>query len=386
MNVSFKLNSKANSIGEHYVRCIIRANKTLFEFRTGVKCKKENWRAVCKTYTIKGNPSATNDLKEIESNLLLEKNIFEKQKIVFTAKMVYEAWQSSYINAENNVYCIDVVNEFLLYYEKKYKANLILLESYKRVVSYFNNFKYYLSFINKEKIVLEDIKRGDFEKIQLYFLVERKFKTNHVVKIMSCYKGFFDWCVDNNYLLKNPFSNLSLKKQKIDKIYLSVLELEKIENKVFEIDRLEKVKDLFVFACYSGLAFCDLTKLTKENIKAVGGRECLVIDRQKTKNECFLPLLSKAKIILEKYNYVLPVITNQNYNAYLKEIQTICNISKKLTTHVARKTFINIMINVHNVPIESVALMVGHSSTKTTFEYYANIEHNKILNDTKNLK
>ncbi|TAH28090.1 MAG: hypothetical protein EAZ06_11270, partial [Cytophagales bacterium] len=164
--------------------------------------------------------------------------------------------------------------------------------------------------IKKNNLLITEIVRGHFEKIKLFCLNERKFGINHTSKILACYKGFLDWAVDNDYLLKNPFSNLSLKKQKIDKIYLSVLELEKIENKVFEIDRLEKIKDLFVFACYSGLAFCDLAAITKENIKVVGGRECIMIDRQKTKNECFLPLLSKAKAILEKYNYVLPVLTN----------------------------------------------------------------------------
>lgn len=300
--------------------------------------------------------------------------------------MLYEAWQSSYQKIEIVKNCIDVFNDFATEYEQKYKANLITFDSYRRILSYGNILKNFTLSIKKENLLINEIVRGHFEKIKLFCLNEQKFGINHTSKILACYKGFLDWAVDNDYLLKNPFSNLSLKKQKIDKIYLSVLELEKIENKVFEIDRLEKIKDLFVFACYSGLAFCDLAKLTKKNIKVVGGRECIMIDRQKTKNECFLPLLSKAKAILEKYNYVLPVITNQNYNAYLKEIQTICNISKKLTTHVARKTFINIMINVHNVPVESVALMVGHSSTKTTFEYYANIEHNKILNDTKNLE
>lgn len=386
MNVSFKLSSQANSIDEHYVRCIIRANRTMFEFRTGVKCKKEKWRAVCKTYTIKGNAEDTNELKEIQSNLLLEKNIFEKQKIEFTAKMLYEAWQSSYKKIEIIKNCIDVFNEFANEYEQKQKANLITFDSYRRILSYRNILKDFTLSIKKNNLLITEIVRGHFEKIKLFCLNERKFGINHTAKILACYKGFLDWAVDNSYLAKNPFSNLSLKKEKIDKIYLSVEELLQIENKIFEIERLEKVKDLFVFACYSGLAFCDLAAITKENIKVVGERECIMIDRQKTKNECFLPLLSKAKVILEKYNYVLPVLTNQKYNAYLKEIQTICNISKKLTTHVARKTFINIMINVHNVPVESVALMVGHSSTKTTFEYYANIEHNKILNDTKNLE
>ncbi|TAG01075.1 MAG: hypothetical protein EAZ44_08785 [Cytophagia bacterium] len=385
MNISFKLNSKSNSIDEHYVRCIITANKTLFEFRTGVKCKKEKWQAVCKTYTIKGNPSATNELKEIQSNIILEKNIFEKNKIQFTAKMLYEAWQASYQKIEIIKNCIDVFNEFATEYEQKYKVNLITFDSYRRILSYGNILQNFTLSIKKENLLINEIVRGHFEKIKLFCLNERKFGINHTSKILACYKGFLDWAVDNDYLLKNPFSNLSLKKEKTTKIYLSVLELEKIENKIFEIDRLEKIKDLFLFACYSGLAFCDLAAITKENIKVVGGRECIMIDRQKTKNECFLPLLSKAKAILEKYNYVLPVLTNQKYNAYLKEIQTICNINKKLTTHVARKTFINIMINVHNVPVESVALMVGHSSTKTTFEYYANIEHNKILNDTKSI-
>lgn len=384
MNVSFKINSQGNKIGECYIRCIIRANGTTFEFRTGVKSKKKDWRAISKTYTIKGNPTATQELKEIQSNLNLERMIFEKNKIEFTARQVYEAWQNSYQGIRYEKTCIDIFDEFIAEYKKKYEANLIKYDSYRRIVSYRNILNDFMLHI-KKTLLIDEIVRGHFEKIKLFCISEKKFGINHTSKILACFKGFLDWCVDNDFIKKNVFNNLSIKKEKFEKIYLSVIDLEKIENKKFEIDRLEKIKDVFLFACYSGLAFCDLAKISKENIKLVGERECIVIDRQKTKNKCFLPLLKKAKDILLKYDYVLPILTNQKYNAYLKEVQTICQIEKKLTSHVARKTFINLMINVYGVSIESVALMVGHSTTKTTFQYYANIEDVKILNDTKHI-
>lgn len=374
MNVSFKLNSQGNQLGEHYIRCMIRVNRTEYEFRTGIKCKKVNWKAVCKTYTIKGNPDATNQLKEIQSNLILERNIFEKNKIQFTAKQVYEAWQSSYIKTDieevSKNTCHLVIAEFLKEYEKKYKANLILLDSYKRVVSYFNNFKSYLTHEKKDNLLINEIKRGDFENMKLYFFVEKKFKNNHISKMMSCFKGFLDFATDNDYILKNPFNNLSIKKEDTEAIALDIKQVKILEDKEFSTDRLTRIKDFFLLACYTGLSFADTKRLKKTDIEIRDGRPCIDMNRKKTKNFFFVPLLKKAVAILEKYEYNLNLPSNGKFNEYLKEIQTLCEFKENLTTHVARKTFINVMMGENKMSEDEVAKIVGHTSVKTTKKYY----------------
>jgi integrase/recombinase XerD len=148
---------------------------------------------------------------------------------------------------------------------------------------------------------------------------------------------------------------------------------------------LEKIKNLFLLSCYTGLAFADLQNFTKANIKIVDNVEIIEINRQKSKVTCYAPMFEKTKIILEKYDYNLKVPTNQKYNAYLKEIQVICGIDKKLCTHTGRKTFINLMLNVYNVSSENVMRMVGHTNLKTTYEYYADISAEKVVNDIKNI-
>jgi integrase len=168
-------------------------------------------------------------------------------------------------------------------------------------------------------------------------------------------------------------------------IYLSLLELEKIENKIFGIDRLDKIKDCFLFACYTGLAFVDLEKITKDNLIEVSGRKLLHIHRTKTKIEAWIPLTQKALAIWERYKYKLPVLTNQKYNAYLKEIQDLCNISKKLTTHVARRTFANLMLNVYAVPYETVSKLLAHADINTAQKYYVNVGLEKVLRDTEGI-
>ncbi len=172
-------------------------------------------------------------------------------------------------------------------------------------------------------------------------------------------------------------------------------EQDKIRDKEISTQRLEQVRDIFVFACYTGLGYAELKKLGREHIhQGDDGDESIVIDRNKTDIRCRVPLLLQAKKILNKYERhplceitgkLLPVNSNQKMNEYLKELAVICGIDKNLTRHLARHTFATSVTLTNGVPIETVSRMLGHTSIKTT-QIYAKIVDEKISKDMKKLR
>jgi len=166
--------------------------------------------------------------------------------------------------------------------------------------------------------------------------------------------------------------------------YLTPEELKRLEEKDLHIDRLAKVRDLFLFSCYTGIAFVDLGKFSKNDITLEDGMEWIVIARTKTGSPSYIPVFPQAKKLLEKYDYKIPVITNQKVNAFLKEIQVLCDINQHLNFHMARHTFATTITLSQGVPIESVSEMLGHSNIRIT-QIYAKILKSKIKKDTEGL-
>ena len=168
-----------------------------------------------------------------------------------------------------------------------------------------------------------------------------------------------------------------------------------LSTKDFKNERLSLVRDIFLFSCYTGLAYIDTQKLTHQNINlGLDGNKWIFTKRQKTKTTSNIPLLPQAESIVEKYKdnktcinsgKLLPVLSNQKMNAYLKEIADLCGIEKELTYHIARHTFATTVTLSNGVSIESVSKMLGHKSIKTT-QHYAKILDSKVSQDMGNLK
>jgi integrase len=155
------------------------------------------------------------------------------------------------------------------------------------------------------------------------------------------------------------------------------------------------MRDIFVFSCYTGLAYADVKKLKRSEINTgVDGEQWIFSPRQKTDTPCPIPLLPVALQLLEKYAHypkcinqdrVLPVLTNQKMNAYLKEIADLCGINKVLTFHLARHTFATTICLSNGVPMETVSKMLGHTNLKQTL-HYAKTLHSKIGADMASLR
>lgn len=196
---------------------------------------------------------------------------------------------------------------------------------------------------------------------------------------------------NNGILIGDPFANYKIRLEKVDRGYLSEDEIKIILKKKMVSERLEQVRDVFIFSCFSGLTYIDVANLKEDNIrKSFDGNLWIITKRQKTNTDVNVPLLDIPKMILEKYKgklpggKILPIISNQKLNAYLKEIADVCGIKKNLTFHLARHTFATTTTLAKGVPIETVSKMLGHTNIETT-QIYARITNNKISNDMQGL-
>jgi integrase len=186
-----------------------------------------------------------------------------------------------------------------------------------------------------------------------------------------------------------------MTKREIERPYLTQEELVAISTKTFIAPRINQVRDIFLFSCYTGLAYADVKKLSRSEISTgIDGEKWIFTHRQKTETSTRLPLLPPAQEILDRYAEhpqclnearLLPVLSNQKMNGYLKEIADICGITKKMTTHTARHTFATTVTLTNGVPIETVSRMLGHKNLKTT-QHYAKILDIKVSEDMSVLR
>lgn len=228
----------------------------------------------------------------------------------------------------------------------------------------------------------------------IYFLkAEQNLSHNSALKYVAYFKKIIRVAYANGWLDRDPFYNFKLRPKTIDKEFLSNDEVVKLVQADFSIPRLEQVRDVFIFSCYTGLAYVDVAKLREDDIViGMDGRRWIKVNRTKTKTLSSIPILPIAEQIISKYaslpkheNKLLPVYSNQKTNGYLKEIADLSGITKKLTFHMARHTFATTVTLSNGVPIESVSKMLGHKSLKTT-QHYAKILDYKLSEDMKNLR
>lgn len=232
----------------------------------------------------------------------------------------------------------------------------------------------------------------DFE---FYLKSECKCSAVSAAKYIKHLKKIVNHCLANNWLSANPFIKYKLKAKAKERLFLTQEELETMTEKKLAIERLQQVRDIFVFCCYTGLSYADIKKLQRHEVgKGIDGDEWIFTERQKTDTASRIPLLPAAVQILNRYsdhtvcvnrNLLLPVLSNQKMNSYLKEIADLCGITKPLTFHIARHTFATTVTLSNGVPIESVSKMLGHTNIKTT-QHYAKILDIKVSQDMALLK
>jgi len=218
---------------------------------------------------------------------------------------------------------------------------------------------------------------------------------NTIMKHIERLRKVVNLSIKNEWLERDPFLKFKPTFIRKDRDFLTPEELEAIEAKTFSIVRLQHTKDLFVFSCYTGLAYIDAYNLSPQNLSlGIDGEFWLTTCRKKTDQPVRIPLLPKALEIVEKYKThptviskgkILPTYSNQKLNSYLKEIADVCGIEKNLTFHIARHTFATTVTLTNGVPIETVSKLLGHTSIKTT-QIYAKVVERKVSDDMRQLR
>jgi integrase len=270
------------------------------------------------------------------------------------------------------------------------KVTHIRYETAKSHVKEFLKFKYGIDDLEFRELNYEFVK--DFE---FYLKTVRGISNNTALKYISNFKKIVLRAIDKEIITIDPFKRFKSKKEKIIKRPLSKHELYQLENHPITIERLATVRDVFVFQCYTGLAYVDVYNLKKSDItKGDDGELWILSERQKTGSSFKVPLLPQALKIIERYKdnlvcmergTVLPVISNQRMNGYLKEIADLCGVQSTLNTHKARRTFGSTITLNNDVPIHVVKEMLGHQSVKQT-EEYAITEQKSIGKEMKQLQ
>jgi site-specific recombinase XerD len=364
------------------------------EMATSRKCDPKIWdqkaeKACGRSEYIKelNNHLSTLQVKVFEARLLLignNKHVdVESIKNLLTGKVEKSKMVLEVFNYHNEQIAALVNSEYSPSTLKRYKTSLGHTRS-------FIKWKYGVEDFEINKLNFEFVSEYEF-----WFKSVRKCNHNTTIKYISNFKKIVNGCIRRGWLTKDPFLGFKMSKREVEIIALSKEDLQAISDKVFSCERLSQVRDIFLFCCFTGLAYVDIKKLKRSEIAlGIDGEKWIFTSRQKTETPSRIPLLPQSINIMEKYNdhvqclnedRLLPVLSNQKMNAYLKEIADVCNINKNFTFHIARHTFATTVTLSNGVPIETVSKMLGHKNLRTT-QHYAKILDRKVSEDMQQLK
>lgn len=233
----------------------------------------------------------------------------------------------------------------------------------------------YLETLGKSDIKLKDITPLFVESFQNYCL--KYLKKNTTNKQLKMFKKILAFAVKERYIDVSPFQ-LVLREEKLDYDVLSKKEINELYAKSFTDTRIGQIRDMFVFQCMTGLAYSDMASLTRDDIE----NDVITKRRKKTDIQFVIPLLPIAKEILEKYEYKLPMLSNQKYNQYLKILGDCVGWNKRLHSHLARHSFATLLLN-SGVDMKTISRTLGHSSMKITEKIYAEMNNSTVVDNIR---
>ena len=377
--------------GEVMIMARITIDGKLCQFSTKQSILPENWNIAAGKAKGKDAGRINALLEDIKASL---NNIYHEQQR-----------RDNYVTAEK------VKNEFLGHSEKhetildlfkKHNDDVKQLVGISKTIATYRKYevtrRHLAEFIqskyNISDIAINEITPMFITDFELYLRTTCKCSYNTTAKFLQFFKRIILIACNNGILIGDPFANYKIRLGKVDRGYLSEDEIKIILKKKMVSERLENVRDLFIFSCFTGLAFSDIHGLRKEHIvEDSNGVRWIRKGRQKTKIMCNIPLIEIPLKILEKYStneyckkygVLFPVLCNQKMNAYLKELADICGIKKTLTTHVGRHTFATFAL-ANGVSIESVAKMLGHTNVQMT-RHYARVLDRTVIREMSQIK
>lgn len=292
------------------------------------------------------------------------------------------------VQDKENVSILTYFDQFNSELDERVKAEDLTDETRTRYV----NTRERLSKFIKEKYQRDDLYLDEIDvrfarRFRLFICTNYSCKNNTAQKYVQKLKTVITDAWGNSFLVSDKLIRHKLKYDHTDRTCLTWVELKRIMHKKFSTQRLERVRDFFVFSCFTGLAYGDIKNLTTKNFELKNdGHEWIDKNRNKTKIKAQILFSEIPYLIIDKYenerigDYLLPIRSNQKTNEYLKEIATLCKVNKNLTSHVARHTFATTVTLTEGVPLESISKMLGHTNTVTT-QIYAKIVNEKLRKD-----
>lgn len=379
--------SKANSAGKTTIFLRITLDSRRAEFSVHRKVHLDLWNS--RTQLVMGNSA---DAQEINRHLSDLKNR------VYSIQRNFEQDEASY--------SASILRDVLLGKDKTKKMLLEIFQEHNDKVEsligkdfsagtaerYRTCKKHVAAFVKhkykRNDIPVQEVDHKFITGLEYYLKTTRKCAHNSAIKYITNFKKIIRIAHANDWIDKDPFLHWKGKLKIVEREFLTEEEIQRIIALEFRMERLEQVRDIFIFCCFTGLAYADVKKLNRGDISTGNdGEEWIKTKRSKTDTRSNIPILPIAKTIIKKYednellkdkDLVLPVLSNQKMNAYIKEIATLAGISKNLTFHLARHTFATTVTLTNGVPIESVSKMLGHTNLKTT-QHYAKILDSRSL-------
>ena len=369
--------NRTNIKGLSPIECRITLDKKRKPFATGLFINPDNWNASKQ----KAFPANT-DHNQLNTQLSLIKQeinqaflMLQVQQEVFDVEDIYLKYKGEDIKTEKTL-----LEVYTLHNDRMKK--LVGIEyseaTYKKFEESKNHVKSFIRHnTQKSNILLEKLNMKFLNDFDYYLKVEKKLKQVTINKHIERLRKIIKLALAEGFLERDPFLLFKQKQVILQVVYLDTKELQVLEEHQFKQVRLQKVADMFIFCCYTGLPYQEMATLKKENlIDGFDGRKWINIYRQKTKKHLTIPLLTKAENILSKYENektLLPIISNQQFNSFLKEIGSVLGINKRITHHTARKTFASTVLLYNDIPMETVSELLGHSNIKVTQAHYAKV-------------
>jgi integrase len=385
---------RTNSDGRALIFVRITVNSQRAEISVQRHIEVARWDK--KRGRVKGNNEDAREINDLIDKTILKLNSIHSACIqnsdVVTAASIKEKFYGKQAKSKNLMDVFQQHNDWIkerigIDYAKATHRRFTV--TYEHIAA-FIKLKYKL-----EDIPLRSLKYSFVTDFEHYLKTVRRCNHNSSLKYVRIFRRVINKSVVNGWLEKDPFVAYRAKLKECRRVILTADELQTLATKVIDTLRLDQVRDVFVFCCYTGLSYVDVEKLNRSHIvKGFDGEYWINIDRTKTGSSSNVPLLPKAIEIIEKYKNntergvrtcLLPVISNQRLNAYLKELCVICGLNKKLTFHSARHTFATTVTLTNGVPLETVSSMLGHKNIRTT-QLYAKVVQEKVSRDMQTLR
>lgn len=392
IRILFVLNkSRVNRSNKCSIKCRITLNGKRKEFSTGLFINPDDWGSKKQLAIPPDKYNNFNEELDLIKNEIYQVFLFLKTKrIEYSVNDVYREFKG-----ETNKKEYGVVEIYNLHSDRLKRLVGIDIQqvTYSKYLESGIHLKDFVRYEFKSKdIHLNDLKSNFLDEYEYFLKTVKKLQQSTLNKAIQRFRRVIKYSIANDYLIKDPFMLYQAKRVKKEIVFLSVDELERLERYELIDSRLLMIKRMFVFCCYTGLGFKEMSNLQWGHLsEEFDGELWLIIKRQKTNKSYKVPLLPTAKDVINKFKsnvnkFVFPRISNPNFNSHLKTIARIIGIKKRLTHHIARKTFATTVLLYNNVPMEIVSKLLGHSKMQTTQEHYGEIVLKRVSEEILRIK